>query len=91
MSGFVAYKIKSISAKNDYLKFVNKRFKWLVILYLILGIILFLPKLILNKYALVKLNPNLFFIDLILFGNNPMTSLCFLYVLFMIFVIYQYF
>lgn len=88
ISGFVAYKIKSISTKNDYLKFINKKFKRLAIPYLILGIILFLPKLILNKYAVVKLNPNLFFSDLILFGNNPITFLWFLYVLFMIFVIY---
>lgn len=89
LSGFVAFKVRNINSKEDYFRLIKSKFKRLLGPYLFLGVLLFLPKLLMNKYAVVKIDPNNFIYDLLLLGNNPVTFLWFLYVLFMIFVIYS--
>ena len=89
LSGFVAFKIRNINSKEEYFILIKSKFKRLLGPYLFLGVLLFLPKLLMNKYAVVKIDPNSFLYDLLVLGNNPITFLWFLYVLFMIFVIYS--
>lgn len=89
VSGFVAYKISAINSHKEYVELVISKFKRLIIPYLFLGIFMFIPKLILNRYTVVKVEPNRFLYDLLVLGNNPITFLWFLYVLFMMFIIYS--
>lgn len=90
LSGFVSIEILKVSNMSSYIYFIKKKAKRLIIPYFVLGILVFIPKLILNNYATVKIIPTRFLVDLIVFGKNPITFLWFLYVLFMIFIIYSY-
>lgn len=90
LSGFVALGILNITNMECYVNFIKKKAKRLILPYFILGISLFIPKLLLNNYAVIKVIPNKYIQDLVVYGNNPITFLWFLYVLFIIFVIYSY-
>lgn len=89
ISGLVAYRINKLNSSKQYYELLKSKFKRLLIPYLTLGILMFIPKLLLNKFAEIKLNPNEFLTELLMLGNNPVTFLWFLYVLFLIFLIYS--
>lgn len=88
ISGFVAFRISNICSIKEYLYFIKSKFKRLMVPYIFLGLLMFIPKMLLNNYAVIKLNHSTFIYDLLVLGNNPITFLWFLYVLFMIFVVY---
>lgn len=88
ISGFVAFRISKIHSSKEYLNLIKSKLKRLIIPYVFLGLLMFIPKLLLNSFAVIKLDPSTFIYDLLVLGNNPITFLWFLYVLFMIFVVY---
>lgn len=88
ISGFVAFRINEIESGKEYLKLIKSKFKRLIVPYLFLGLLMFIPKLLLNSYAVIKLDPKTFIYELVVLGNNPITFLWFLYVLFIMFVVY---
>lgn len=91
LSGFVSLKIFRIDSIQSYKIFIRAKAHRLITPYFILGMLVFLPKLVMNQYAKTKLMPSRFLSDLFLRGINPIVLLWFIYVLFLIFVIYTWF
>ncbi|MHA6261263.1 acyltransferase family protein [Sporosarcina sp. CAU 1771] len=87
LSGYLF--IYSGGVKNKYISFINVKFKRLIIPYIVLSSIAFIPKVILSKYAMrpIELNLNNFIRNLFIPEENVIIFFWFLPTLFLIFLI----
>lgn len=88
LSGFFAYKVYEVTNSNDYINFITKKFKRLMVPYFLLSLIACPIKLYMNKYAARPIDVNSLFISILIKPLEiPIQFFWFIYTLFLIFII----
>lgn len=88
ISGFFAYKIYDVVNGKDYVDFIKKKFKRLMIPYFLISLIACPIKLYMNKYAARPIEVNSLFLNILVKPLEiPIQFFWFIYTLFLIFAL----
>lgn len=88
ISGFFAYKVYRVITTQDYLEFIGKKFKRLMVPYFVISLIACPIKIYMNKYAARPINPGSMFVNIALKPLEiPIQYFWFIYTLFLIFLL----